>query len=422
MTSTETLARRSADPTHQIVDVRPLAAYNGWSLAGEPRGGHIPRARSLPLEWTRYLDWIEAVETKGLDPERPVTVYGYTREDGREMADNLRRLGFESVDVYEGFLEEWAREADRPLRRLPRYRQLVHPAWLSAMIRGDLPHAPGDGGWVLCHAHFKNPRDYEVGHIPGAVPVDTNWLESPETWNRRSPAELREALTRLGIRGDTTVVLYGRYSHPTYEQPEPGQSAGHLAAMRCALIMLYAGVEDVRILNGGVHSWTAADLELSTEPAEPRPVEDFGGEIPGRPEYVVDMPEARRILQAPDAELVSVRSWSEFIGERSGYHYIEARGRIPGAVFGNCGSDAYHMENYRNLDYTMRAFEEVAELWAEEGIVPEKHVAFYCGTGWRASEAFMNAYFMGWPRISIYDGGWFEWSSDPSNPVATGTP
>jgi len=29
---------------------------------------------------------------------------------------------------------------------------------------------------------------------------------------------------------------------------------------------------------------------------------------------------------------------------------------------------------------------------------------------------------MGWPRISVYDGGWFEWSSDPENPVETGIP
>ncbi|MEJ2247847.1 MAG: rhodanese-like domain-containing protein, partial [Acidobacteriota bacterium] len=47
---------------------------------------------------------------------------------------------------------------------------------------------------------------------------------------------------------------------------------------------------------------------------------------------------------------------------------------------------------------------------------------FYCGTGWRASEAFFYAYLMGWERISVYDGGWFEWSLDARNPVETGIP
>jgi 3-mercaptopyruvate sulfurtransferase SseA len=29
---------------------------------------------------------------------------------------------------------------------------------------------------------------------------------------------------------------------------------------------------------------------------------------------------------------------------------------------------------------------------------------------------------MGWPRISVYDGGWFEWSRDDDNPYETGEP
>ncbi|WP_249925738.1 rhodanese-like domain-containing protein, partial [Escherichia coli] len=46
--------------------------------------------------------------------------------------------------------------------------------------------------------------------------------------------------------------------------------------------------------------------------------------------------------------------------------------------------------------------------------------SFYCGTGWRASETFMYARAMGWKNVSVYDGGWYEWSGNPQNPVATG--
>jgi thiosulfate/3-mercaptopyruvate sulfurtransferase len=49
-------------------------------------------------------------------------------------------------------------------------------------------------------------------------------------------------------------------------------------------------------------------------------------------------------------------------------------------------------------------------------------IPFYCGTGWRGSEAFYNAWLMGFPRISVYDGGWYEWSNDPGNPTETGIP
>ena len=60
---------------------------------------------------------------------------------------------------------------------------------------------------------------------------------------------------------------------------------------------------------------------------------------------------------------------------------------------------------------------------ADAGITPDKRVAFYCGTGWRASETWFYAYLQGWERIAVYDGGWFEWSSDPANnPIEIGDP
>jgi molybdopterin synthase sulfurtransferase len=44
----------------------------------------------------------------------------------------------------------------------------------------------------------------------------------------------------------------------------------------------------------------------------------------------------------------------------------EARGgHIPGTIFGNCGSDAYHMENYCNFDHIMREYDEIAEKWID---------------------------------------------------------
>lgn len=368
------------------------------------------------------MDWVEVPDEKNLRPDAPITVYGHTVEAAEEMADNLARLGYDDLGVYGDFVEEWVSDPNRPLRRLDRYRQLVPPEWVHRLVNdGTAPEYDGDD-YVICHAHFDYRADYEDGHIPGAVPLNTNLLESPDTWNRRSPRELKLALENLGIRHDTTVVLYGRFSYPTYEQAHPAQSAGHLGAMRCAALMLYAGVEDVKILNGGMNTWESAGYSISTSDTSPVPIDDFGADVPAYPEYMVDRPEAQELLAAKDGDLVSVRSWKEFIGEWSGYHYIDKAGRIPGAVFGNCGSDAYHMENYRNFDYTTREFPEIAEKWAEMGITPDKHIAFYCGTGWRGSEAFINAYLMGWPHIAVYDGGWYEWCNDADTPIATGVP
>ncbi len=405
-----------------IVDVRPVDAYNGWSLKNERRGGHIPGARSLPHKWTAYIDWIEIVRSKGISPDLPVVIYGYTSRHSFDVARMFYRAGYKNLYIYENFTGEWAANPELPMDRLKRYRSLVYPAWVKALISGKKPLSYENDKYVICHAHYRNRDAYLKGHIPGAIDLDTLALESPETWNRRSPAELKEALEAHGITSDTTVVLYGRFMYPDNRDPFPGSAAGHLGAMRCAFIMKYAGVKDVRVLNGGFQSWKDARYDISCEDVPKKPAPDFGAEIPAHPELAVDIPEAKRLLASDKGELVSVRSWPEFIGEVSGYNYIEKKGRIPGAIFGNCGMDAYHMENYRNLDHTTKEAGEIEAAWKTAGITPDKRLAFYCGTGWRGSEAFFNAWLMGWPDVAVFDGGWFEWSNDPDNPFETGVP
>ncbi len=420
--TTVDLASRLDEPGLQLIDVRPIDAYNGWKLGGESRGGHIAGARTLPAKWSEYIDWMEILQSRGITPDQPLILYSYDPEETGELARQFHKAGFEDVGVYHGFADQWCANTDLPMDRLPRYTQLVPAGWLRDLLTDGVAPEYSNEKYAVCHAHYRNRADYEKGHIPGAIPLDTNTLESPKTWNRRTPAELADALTSLGITYDTTVILYGRFSYPENSDSYPGSSAGHLAAFRSAFIMLYAGVKDVRILNGGLQAWVDADYELSRAEPELHPVDNFGVDIPGAPELAVDLPEAKAILNDSEKNLVSVRSWREYIGEVSGYNYIEQTGRIPGSVFDNGGSDAYHMENYRNLDHTTREYHEIEQAWKQIGVTPDKHNAFYCGTGWRGSEAFFNAWLLGWPRISVYDGGWFEWSGDENHPVETGIP
>lgn len=246
------------DPTTTLVDVRSLDAYNGWRLRGETRSGHIRGARTLPFKWSSYLDWIEIVRTKEIQPQNTVALYSDDEAQTEQVARLFQRSGFEDVRVYHDFLRDWAADDALPMECLARYRHLVPAEWLHTLLESGVAPEYSNGRYVLCHAHYRNRGDYEQGHIPGAVDLDTLLLESPETWNRRSPTELRESLQTLGIKHDTTVLLYGRFSFPGNDDPFPGSSAGQLAAFRCAFILLYAGVKDVRILNGGLQAWVEA--------------------------------------------------------------------------------------------------------------------------------------------------------------------
>jgi len=408
-----------------LLDVRPVAAHRGWALQGEGRGGHAPGAVPFPLSWFDVMEPAAvrtALDDKGIRPGTEVVLVAYDEDEAARAADRLLALGQTTPRVLAGGWAGWIADPTRPVERLPRFDRLVHPDWLASLLAGGNPPRWGGGRVVLAHVNFDNRQDYDAGHIPGAIHLSNLEVEEPDFWNRRTPEELARNLPALGIDHQTTVVLYGRVGQPSMAMPDPGKEAGQIAAMRAAAILMWAGVEDVRVLDGGLGAWERAGGTVTAEPAEPEPVAEFGREIPGRPRIMVDMDEAREILSRPDGELVSMRSWAEFVGEVSGYHYVLPKGRIQGAVFGNCGSDAYHMQNYRNCDETMRDAAEIAARWGEVGITPDKRIAFYCGTGWRASEAFFCAWVMGWNDVAVYDGGWYEWSDFEENPVATGEP
>jgi len=422
------LRDRLGDPDLTIVDLRPTAAFNGWRLRGEARGGHVPGAVAFPSAWLASEDEAEIerqLAARGVVAERSIVLYAYNATDVADLAARLAAKGFGDVRVFEDGWTAWAADPDLPIERLPNYDKLVHTEWLRQLLDGGQPEGFDGGRFLLFHVNFGVPEEYEENHLPGALYLDTNWLEDPDNiWQRRSPAELDRAVRSLGITSDTTVIVYGRDTEGQANEKWPGRRAGQIAATRALAILRYAGVEDVRLLDGGYDWWVRDGYPLETVQRVPTPVESFGVSIPQRPDFIVDIDEAKSILaDQQGSALVSVRTWKEHIGKVSGYNYIGPAGRIAGDVWGNCGTDAYHMQHYRTVDNTMRPYPEIAANWAEAGITADKRVAFYCGTGWRASETWFYAYLMGWQTIAVYDGGWYEWSADPiNNPVVVGEP
>ena len=368
---------------------------------------------AFPQSWAADASDEELTErlvSKAVTSDQAIVLYGYDDGDGAPFAERLMGLGYPDVATVEGGQREWAARENLDVVRLPRFGQLVYPQWLHGLLEGDDVDEGPEGDPAVFHVNYGVPEEYERGHIPGAFHLDTIALESPTDWNRRSPDELEAALLELGITTGTTVILYGRDTSADPAEQEPGRTAGQIAATRAAAILLYSGVEDVRLLDGGFPAWVAAGYPVETGTRTPTPSSNLGTAVPAHPSYFIDFDEAVDLIADPDGVLVSIRSQAENVGETSGYNYIQQVGDIPGAVWGNGGTNAYDMRHYRNVDNTMRDFNEIAANWESLGITPDKKVAFYCGTGWRASETFFSAYLMGWPNVSIYDGGWLEWS------------
>jgi thiosulfate/3-mercaptopyruvate sulfurtransferase len=317
-------------------------------------------------------------------------------------------------------------------------RGLISAQELHNLLQDNTTPSP-----VIIEVGWGGPEEYyDKGHIPGSIHVNTDEIEFDQ-FNARSTAEPKElgrsttieqdqakglsadatlprnwwniypdqylfpALANMGVNVDSSVILYAK--DPT-------------AAARLAWTMLYAGVRDIRILNGGLAAWQQEGFEISQTPVSRTPVDSFGTDTPVHPEYLVDIPFVRNAITSnnPDFVIVDIRTKLEYEGKAAPYSYIPTKGRVKNARWGKAGDGPWTMESYVNADGTFKQLTEIEQMWAENGITRDKHVAFYCGTAWRSSLAFYFAHMMGWERISNFDSSWYEWSMGPeaaSNPI-----
>ncbi|MDO4670047.1 MAG: rhodanese-like domain-containing protein [Aerococcus sp.] len=239
---------------------------------------------------------------------------------------------------------------------------------------------------------------YNKGHIPGAIHIDTMDVESEDSdWNLFEPDQLAKTFLDRGITHDTELVVYADDIN---------------AASRVAFAAYYMGVDKVRILDGGRKAWETLGQSLTKDVPTIQAATDFGVAYPARPEIYIktsdDLLKAQE--QNPDLVVASVRSWPEFMGETSGYDYIDKAGEIFGAVWAAASETAYDLNYFTNEDGTLKAPQPVFDMWKDWGITKDKDVTFYCGTGWRNTAVFFITRQAGWDKTSVQDGGWYEWN------------
>jgi thiosulfate/3-mercaptopyruvate sulfurtransferase len=242
--------------------------------------------------------------------------------------------------------------------------------------------------------HDQGRREYDAGHIPGAIFVDVHTqLASHRPGAGRhplpEPGEFIDLLGRLGITPATFVVAY--------------DSAGGAMASRLWWMLRSIGHGQVAVLDGGYPAWIAAGQTTDTAvahrpPASYPPAEEWTG--------IVDA-EAVAEGVALGATVIDARAPERFRGE---VEPLDPRaGHIPGAInryhAANLGPDGRHLP--------------LPELVERLGGVGESPIV-YCGSGVTACHALLAMSLIGVPRARLYPGSWSEWSSDPARPVATG--
>ena len=411
--ATKELQDKLSDDSWVVVDTRINDAFNGWKLDEVERGGHIKGAVDFSANWLtvdskdkeKTLD--KALETKGIEKDKNIVLYDANGKDAKEVANYLSEKGYKNLYTYN--VADWAKDESLPMESYENYEMIVPATIVNDILDGKKPETFENSKNIkIVEASWgEGSEAYSKGHVPTSVHINTDTVEPPPQWMLASDEELAKFANDYGFTKDDTVIVTG---------PDV------MASYRVAVVLRYIGINDVRVLNGGNNAWTSAGYELETKSNKPVAGNDFGATIPANPDLIDTQAELKEMLKDSNNVLVDNRSWDEYIGKISGYSYHDKKGRIPGAVYGYAGTSATTLEDYRNIDNTMRNAAEIKALWKDAGIDTNKHLMFMCGSGWRAAEVLTYANVMGFDNTSLYSDGWIGWSNDTSNPTETGEP
>jgi thiosulfate/3-mercaptopyruvate sulfurtransferase len=250
-----------------------------------------------------------------------------------------------------------------------------------------------------------NIHDYIKEHISGAVYMNEGLLRVPLNGlpGQYVPESVIQAnVRRVGLKPDVPVVVY------TGVGPFKGWGDG-LEQTMMAYTLARFGHENVYVLDGGVEKWKAENKPLSQVFPKVQP-SDFVPDV--HREYFLEYEAFKQNKDRDDVILLDARPPGVYEGQGP---WIKA-GHIPGAV--NVPWKWFMDDNNSRL---LKPDDQIQSILDEHGIVPEKTIICSCGTGREATNEFiLFKWYLGFPKVKIYEGSFTEWSSYPQNPTVTG--
>ena len=244
---------------------------------------------------------------------------------------------------------------------------------------------------------------YRAGHIPKAINIPFDryvsvWITQRDKLDIEVPdeADLLKVIGSAGIKGDSRVVIV---NDPFPTDPKTPPTYPRSYATRVANTLIWAGVKNVAVLDGGQTKWVKEGRTLSKDIVTPMPV-TYRGEV-------------------NRAILVSRHYVKEHIGKAV---IIDARKPEDyfGATVNPIAAKAGHIPTAKSLptpwlwnekDGTYKP-KDVLEKMAI-GVVGKdksKEIIVYCGTGNNASGWwFVLTQMLGYDNVKFYDGSSQEW-------------
>ena len=278
--------------------------------------------------------------------------------------------------------------------------------------------------WLKNNLHRKNlvvldirkPEPYSASHIPRAINVPENewYVNDPFTvpfstpWMELPPEkELFELISNAGVTSDSHVVVVGSTSG-SLNPMKPLALYGVAGTTRVAITLLYAGIRNVAILDGGYEKWVADEYSTESGTVTPTPV-TYMGEVDETMfvsiEYVENRIGESVIVDARDPGVYCGyvhEPWNTQDG------HIPTAKNLPTPELLNIKEDGAGNAVY----ITYKKMGTLKEMVSNAvGNNENKEIIVYCGVGGYSSAAyFVLSEMLGYINVKIYDGSAQEWT------------
>jgi thiosulfate/3-mercaptopyruvate sulfurtransferase len=270
----------------------------------------------------------------------------------------------------------------------------------DALVETDWLEQHLDDSSIAIAEVDEDTTAYEKGHIPNAISI--NWETDLHDAPRRefvTSEQLAKLLGEKGISSDQTIVLYS--------------GNNNWFAAYAYWLLLYRGVQNVKLVNGGRKKWELESRILTQDDANRTPTTfEIGAE---RAEFRIFRDDV--LQRAIDGGAwVDVRSPEEFRGELlAPPHLPQEQAQVPGHI---PGASNITWSKAVNEDGTFKTADELRQLYAAEGITSDKEVVTYCRIGERSSHSwFVLRELLGFQNVKNYDGSWTEYGSLVGVPI-----
>jgi thiosulfate/3-mercaptopyruvate sulfurtransferase len=242
-------------------------------------------------------------------------------------------------------------------------------------------------------------REYQAGHIPGAVFFDLNEIcdtGSDLPHMMPSAEKFSSRVKALGLGDGLRLVVY--------------DSLGLFSAPRVWWMFRHMGHSDVVVLDGGLPAWMEAGHALEDMPP---PHRERHFTVRRRADLIRDMDQVRQKIDTASAQLVDARSKGRFEGSAP-----EPREGLPSG----------HMAGAFNVPFTdlltpdkkLKDARDLAAIFTDAGVDLSTRIVTTCGSGITACVVTLALARLGRWEVPVYDGSWSEWASHSDNVIETG--